>query len=316
MRLPIRHSALAIVIAPLALAACDRDRPEAPPLADAAPVATPATPVDAGPMTRGELLAVGSGAAAAFAAGEVFDDSALIGRRFSAVIPFGCFGPAPLAEEAPADGLARWAWGEDRQTIRLTFHPGDWSGAPPMRSAEAAATIEAAAGAWIPRAWSASETCPTGGRAPPTAPPTEAAVVEAAAEEGERAVVPTSGGAATPARPAAAPPPPSPQTFGLVQLYPADSARSGRAAGRDFAHVVRGQGDAPPAAPASGYRLVLEGRIDRFPSGRAVHCRAATPDVRPVCVMAVSLDRVAYRDGQGAQLAEWRLGAAQASPGG
>ena len=45
-----------------------------------------------------------------------------------------------------------------------------------------------------------------------------------------------------------------------------------------------------------------------FADGRAVRCRAAGPDQRPICIGAVQLDRVAFEDAQGAVLSEWRGG--------
>ena len=58
-----------------------------------------------------------------------------------------------------------------------------------------------------------------------------------------------------------------------------------------------------------GYRVVLEGRFASFPDGRAIRCRAASIDQRPVCIAAVQLDRVAFEDGSsGTVLSEWRPG--------
>ena len=72
--------------------------------------------------------------------------------------------------------------------------------------------------------------------------------------------------------------------------------------------MVRGDADRPAAIPDRGYRLVLEGRMGAFADGRAVRCRAAGPDQRPICIGAAQLDRVAFEDAQGAVLSEWRGG--------
>ena len=58
---------------------------------------------------------------------------------------------------------------------------------------------------------------------------------------------------------------------------------------------------------AKGYRLVLEGRFAAFPDGRSIHCRAETPDQRPLCIAAAQLDRVAFEDADtGSVISEWR----------
>lgn len=45
-----------------------------------------------------------------------------------------------------------------------------------------------------------------------------------------------------------------------------------------------------------------------FADGRAIHCRTAAPDQRPVCIGAAQLDRVAFEDADGQMLSEWRDG--------
>ena len=73
---------------------------------------------------------------------------------------------------------------------------------------------------------------------------------------------------------------------------------------RSASRVIR----QPPPAPTGGYRLILEGRMSAFADGRAIRCRASSPDQRPVCIGAVQLDRVAFEDAGGAVLSEWRPG--------
>ncbi|HRD29396.1 MAG TPA: hypothetical protein PLO65_13940, partial [Caulobacter sp.] len=76
--------------------------------------------------------------------------------------------------------------------------------------------------------------------------------------------------------------------------------------GRPYS-FVRKVPEGEPATPAEGYRLVLEGRVTGYPGGHAVRCRSDSPDRRPVCLVAVEFDRVAFEDGAtGAVLAEWR----------
>lgn len=68
-------------------------------------------------------------------------------------------------------------------------------------------------------------------------------------------------------------------------------------------------GDEPLEAPTGGYRVVLEGRLASFPDGRAIRCRASSPDQRPVCIAAIRLDRVAFTNADASVLlSEWRTG--------
>ena len=100
---------------------------------------------------------------------------------------------------------------------------------------------------------------------------------------------------------------PSPQTMGIASVFTPDESRLSQRKGRPYNFTVRGSGDVLPLPPAQGYRLVLEGRIAAFPDGRAVNCRSEGPDQRPVCVVAVQLDRVAFEDGgTGAEISQWR----------
>ena len=90
-------------------------------------------------------------------------------------------------------------------------------------------------------------------------------------------------------------------------MFEPEGSRFGRRNGRAYAFTLRGEDKTPPEPPAKGYRLVLEGRFTAFPDGRSIHCRAETPDQRPLCVAAAQLDRVAFEDGDtGAVISEWR----------
>lgn len=263
----------------LALAACDREETPppaspaepaaAPPVAAPAPVLTPA-------LDREGLLEALAQAASAYAAGAAAEgQDALVGRQFSIRSAFGCAGPDPRpaeAAEATGDGLARWSRDETRQTIRLTLNPGDWSDSALVAGATDG-RWEAVEGFWIPRPWMTSDGCP-GIRPDPLAGPAT----------------------------------PSPQTAGLAAVFESGGSRLGRRNGRAYSYTVRGEGDAPPARPADGWRVLMEGRFVAFPDGRAIRCRAAGPDQRPVCVAAVQMDRVAFLTADGATLGEWRTG--------
>ena len=73
-----------------------------------------------------------------------------------------------------------------------------------------------------------------------------------------------------------------------------------------FTFTLRPENDGALAAPAHGFRLVIEGRLTVFPDGRAVRCQATSVDVRPVCIVAGEVDRVAFEDADGKLLREWR----------
>jgi hypothetical protein len=267
---------LTIVAAALLLAQCDRNRPE--PI-DAEPVAADPVPAPGVPalttLNRADLLAATSRAASAYAAGEQMEGAdALVGRQFSVRIPFGCNGPRPTQAEAAGDGLARWSWGPENQTIQLSLTPGDW-----LNTALIAGTSEsdweAVEGFWVPRPWLTAGDCSTV-RADPL----------------------QSGAGA-----------PTPQTVGLAAVFGADDSRVGRRNGRAYAFTIRPTGDTPLAAPTGGYRVVLEGRLAGFPDGRAIRCRASNPDQRPVCIAAMRLDRVGFTNADGSVLlSEWRPG--------
>lgn len=260
----------------LALAACDReDTP--PPAGPAEPAAAPPpaapAPILTPAMDRAGLLEALGDAAAAYAAGtDPAGQDALVGRQFSIRSAFGCAGPEPRPAEAAGDGLARWSRDEARGSIRLTLTPGDWSESALVAGA-ADGQWEAVEGFWIPRPWMTAEGCP--------------------------GVQPD---------PLAGPATPSPQTAGLAAVFEAGGSRLGRRNGRAYSYTVRGEGDAAPARPSDGWRVLMEGRFVAFPDGRAIRCRAAGPDQRPVCVAAVQMDRVAFLSADGETLGEWRTG--------
>lgn len=268
----------------LMLVQCDRSaRPEPQPLTEA-PAEAPAptlvlAPKPVSALTRGELVSAAGQAASFYAQGlSPTATDPLIGRGFAVRIPFGCTGPAEAIEGTAGDGIARWTWGPDRKTIQLSLTPGDWTGSAlaflPGADATAAPLWEAVEGFWVPRPWLAAETCPDV-RADPLL---------------------------------TGPVPSSPQTVGIAAVFEAEGSRVGRRNGRAYAFSVRSQGEQPLAAPTGGYRLLLEGRVVGFPGGRAIRCRAAGPDERPVCVAAVQLDKVAFEDAAGTTLSEWRPG--------
>lgn len=266
-----RPSVVVIAASLLVLGACQREQAEP---AEPETVAAPPPIVTIAPsptLDRASLLQAMDLAASAYAAGREVGGASLAGRRFVVRQAFGCGGPAAsLAETTAGEGLPALSWGDRRQSLKLSLAAGDWSQS--VLIAGDAETWEAAEGFWLTRPWLRAEGCPV--------------------PHGDPLAQDQS----------------SPQTMGLAAVFNEGGSRTGRRNGRAYEFTVRGEGDKPPVAPAQGYRLVLEGRMTAFADGRAIRCRAANPDQRPVCIGAVQLDRVAFEDAEGRMLSEWRDG--------
>lgn len=184
----------------------------------------------------------------------------------------------PFGCEGPAtadtDGAAFWALGPDGDTLRVSVRPEVWTDSP-FAQLIGGEGVEAVEGFWIPRPWQASETCP--------ARRTDPLLAEA--------------------------PPASPQTVGLATVFGPASSRVGRRGERPYELTLPlTQADRPGR---EGLQIVLEGRVAPFADGRAIACRSAGPDQRPVCLIGAQLDRVAVRNPvTEAVLGEWRDAAA------
>ena len=96
-------------------------------------------------------------------------------------------------------------------------------------------------------------------------------------------------------------------SLGIAQLFDSESSRVGQRRGRALEATV--QLDAGDPNLGKGLRLVIEGRVARWPGGReTVLCRAANAYERPVCVIATKLDRISIENAtNGDRLAEWRF---------
>ena len=261
----------------LALAGCEQQPSEPEDVASEAPApprqSLPApTPV----LPRADLITAVNQAASAYAArDEQTDKDPLVGRTFSVKIAFGCAGPARVVPEGgDTSGLASWSWASEGRTIELRMTPGEWAGSALIAGSTQSPEWEAVDGFWITRPWLSPESCPD-----VTGDPLQ----------------PADGRA-------------DPQTVGLAAIFETGGSRIGQRNGRAYTFTIRPEGDTPLQPPEDGYRLVLEGRIASFPDGRAIRCRAAGPDQRPVCVAATKLDRVAFESADGNLLSEWRPG--------
>lgn len=248
-----------------------------PPTTPAAPVVAPAMspppatlPLPPPPLGRRQIVDAAGLAASAYADGVAPDpkaDAELVGRAFSLRIPFGCEGPQVGAGAAQA----YFEVDPERRTNKLVARPGDWTALPAIPRTPGAKEIEDVEGFWLPRPWSFVETCPP------------------------RRDMPVP---ATPAPVAA-------QSVGLAQVFEAGGSRLLRRDGRAYEFTRKAAAD-QPAALATSYRLVLEGRVVGFRDGRAIHCWSETPDHHPICLFGVEFDRVAFEDAAGQLLSEWR----------
>lgn len=272
-RIGPQAAAAAAVLLALTAACREQAAPDpVPPPAEptkAKPAPSPPPPLGA-PLGRAALLAAANDAASDYAMGRSpsAERPPLIGKRFEIRLPFGCEGPAPQSDSSQAS----WRYGPEGKTIRITVSPGDWTGTNLARELGGPQAFERIEGYWIPRPWIKSEGCP--------------AVRTDPLQSGQ--------------------PSPSPDTVGLVTLHEAGGSRLQGRGGRPYEVTLKAPEDGARPAP-EGYRLLLSGRVTGFPDNRALRCRAASPDQRPVCILAVVIERVAIEDpAQGEVLGEWR----------
>lgn len=277
----VRLSLVAFAAA-MFLVSCQRQQATAPAPAPASEPKPPPAALPPSTLGRGDLLQALDAAASDYAAGRAATAEDIAGRRFSLRQAFGCGGPTPDA----APGLGRWTWSRDKRAIELSFAPADWASAPAF--IDTSEVWEAVEGFWIARPWMRDAGCP----APqtPTAPDQQTEAESASGPQPEM------------------PEPAERQVAGLAAVFARGGSRVGRRDGKPFVFSLRGEGDSPPDAAVGGYRLVLEGRFVAFPEGRAIRCTARSPDIRPACVAAAEVDRVAFEDADGKLLREWRPG--------
>jgi hypothetical protein len=221
-------------------------------------------------LSRRELIDAATLAAADYAEGSRSANDAakaLVGRRFVLRLPFGCDGP----QASSGASQAYYEFDPAKRTVKLVARPGDWTSLPNIQSAPHAPDIEKVEGFWLPRPWAYAETCPPKRDLPVPAAPTA-----------------TAG-----------------QSLGLARVFEKDGSRLLRRDGRAY-ELVRKIPDGDDVSQTRSYRLVLEGRIAGFSTDRPITCWAETSEHRPVCLIAVEFDRVAFEDADGKLLAEWR----------
>ena len=227
----------------------------------------PALPMPDPPLGREQLLALASRAASAYAAGmgQAPADTELAGRQFEMKIPFGCYGPS-----AEDDGAALgWSYESGTAALRLRAKP-DVSAESPIVQAIGGEEVEAIEGFWIPRPWTASETCP-----PPRA--------------GEPTAVP------------------SPPSIGLARFFTESDSRIGRRDLRSYETVKRISAESLPRE--GGFIMALSGRLVALPSGQTVKCHSQHPNARPACLISVEIERVDFQNAEtGETIATWHSG--------
>lgn len=236
-------------------------------VAPPAPAPVPKPVVAPPPLQRQDLIFEARRAASDFGAtGKLPSTAALVGRRFAFSIPFGCGG---VQASAPGAQLSV-SYDATNQSITLTARPGTWTTLPQIQGLADPAAIDAVEGFWIPRAWTDSESCPP--QLDYSAP-----------------VTPT---------------PPTAQTIGLAQLFAAGGSRLARHAERPY-QFTRKLPAGDTSMLAMSYRMVLEGRITGFDKDTALRCAMEAPDHQPVCLFAVTFERVTFRDEKDKQIATW-----------
>lgn len=268
--------AASIALSGLLLAGCERDA-KTPAVAVAPETSPPpvVTLAPAAPLNRAGLLAAMDAAASSYASGEGGGDASLVGRRFLVRQAFGC-APSPTDDPQATgqEGIARVTRTADGRSLKLSLTPGDWAGSSLISDSQAAGW-EVVEGIWLTRPWMRTEGC---------------------------SAVPVSGATGDLA------PLLQPQTMGLASVFEADGSRVGRRNGRAFEYTLRGEEDEPVIAPPQGFRLVLEGRLEAFPDGRAIRCHGLARDARPLCIAAIQVDRVSFEDAAGTTLSDWSRG--------
>lgn len=241
----------------------------APPPPEPAPPPPPALPAPTPPLSRRDLIDAANLAAADYAAAASTseDSKPLAERRFALRLPFGCDGP----QVSGGASQAHFEFDPAKRTIKLVARPGDWTTLPMIQGADQAGSIEKVEGFWLPRPWSYAESCP---------PKRDTAVP-------------------------AAPTPVASPSLGLARLYEKDGSRLLRRDGRAY-ELVRKIPEDDASSQTMTYQLVLEGRVAEFSTGQPIRCWSETAEHRPICLIAVEFDRVAFEDSAGKVLAEWR----------
>jgi len=244
-------------------------------------------------MDRAALIRMAAIAASAEGAGTAApDQSAMIGRSFSITVRFDCAAPA-----------LSWSRDVGQKRIKLSARLQNWSASDLVKGL-APAQFDQVEGFWLTRPWILTDDC----RLAPLQ-------VQAAASAVDRLTVPPAptegqkaGDKATDVapRPASALPP-QVQTLGLASFFSPGASRVPQRDGKPYEAVLKLTPELE-AATGANLKMTLTGRIGQATPGRPVVCRASQPDRRPLCLIAVEIDALAFAvDGVDKPLAEWRV---------
>lgn len=171
---------------------------------------------------------------------------------------------------AEAEAWAGWTWNPATKALKVTIRPEQWGDAPWIAAIAPERTFEAVEGFWLRRPWTSAETCPSPSVRTPNM---------------------TGGGEGR-------------QTVGLAQFFSASSPRTLRRGGRPYAVTLK---EPVMPDPRTGrFALSIRGRISGFADGQPIRCWTSSPDLEPVCLVAVELESVGIEDlSTGKSVAEW-----------
>ena len=251
---------------------------------------TVAVPVVEPPLDRAALMMAVARAGSAAATGE--DDRErqreLDGKRFELRLRFGCPGPGAAAGE----GARRWSFDEKRRVLRISVAADIGKATPAI--GDVGAPYEAVEGFRITLPWMLSAACPVS--ASRDAAP--AAVDDGKLDEG-------SGGDDKDGRPSEAVSVKVMVPFvGIAQFFTQSDARTHRRGQRPYEVTKTLTTEETPSA--SGYDLILSGRLKRLGEGRVITCALKASNSPPDCVIAAEFDNVSIVRGDNAeQLGRW-----------
>jgi hypothetical protein len=268
---------VALLAGLVVLAGCRGSEPPEPAPTPSPTAALPQLPQAEPPLDRRALLLAVGQAASDFALGrdDLERQRRLDGRRFEVVLRFGCEGDDLTTRQ--------WTFDEETRVLRINVDPDVTTRAEAV-TALGFEEFEAVEGFWIRQPWLLEADCPVRAARP-------AAEED---EEEEKADDESSEPAALPPR------------IGLAHFFTAEDSRTQRREGRGYRSTVRLGPDETPSA--SGYDLVLSGRLKRLPDGRTIACTPSGFGAPPACIVSVSFDHVRIRRPDGVRVAEWSRG--------
>ena len=266
------------------LSACNRTEdpePERTPANGGVPGDRPVLAMSEAAMDRKALLLAVVQASSNASLGKIDLEAQrkLDGQRFALRLRFGCASPR-AEKERP---LRTWRWDEKRrvQTFRIVL---DFDEKSAFVQSTVSGPYEAVEGFELDRPWVLESACP---------PPAPAAVASDAPEATDLSVSAQSSPATV-----------TGPRIGIAQFFSQSDARTHRRDHRPYeASTTLAQGKLPSA---SGYDLVVSGRLRRLADGRVVACKVASALAPPDCIISAQFDDVAIEQpDRGGIIANW-----------